>query len=85
MKEGTASNRDRNGPNPAFVVGGVFAVILSLTAVAYTVTVSAVDLVAVGLLGYPIAGTAPFIVISGAILTIPVIIPTALISVKRLS
>ena len=85
MKEGTTPNRDRNGPNPALVVGGVFAVILSLTAVAYTVTVSAVDLVAVGLLGYPIAGTAPFIVISGAILTIPVIIPTALISVKRLS
>jgi drug/metabolite transporter (DMT)-like permease len=72
------------GPNPGVVVGGVFAAIVTLTVVAYAVTVSAVNLLAVDLLAYPVAGVAPFVVITGAILTIPIMIPTALVSMKRL-
>jgi|AntRauMinimDraft_4_1070384.scaffolds.fasta_scaffold00010_40 hypothetical protein len=86
MTEEPTANRGTAGPSPAVVVVGVvFAAILALTATAYTVAVSVVNVVTVDLLGYPIAGIAPFVVISGAILTIPVIVPTALISVKRLS
>ncbi|WP_049984439.1 hypothetical protein [Halorubrum sp. BV1] len=80
-----ASDDAARGPNPVTVVGIVFATIVSLTVVAYTVTVSAVNLLAVEVLAYPVSGVAPFIVITGAILTIPIMIPTALISMKRLS
>ncbi len=78
------SSASEGGPNAALVVGVVFSAIVTLTVVAYSVTVSAVDLLAVDLLAYPVAGVAPFVVITGAILTIPIMIPTALISMKRL-
>ncbi|QWC19760.1 hypothetical protein [Halorubrum sp. 2020YC2] len=77
-------NEEAGGPNAALVVGVVFSTIVALTVIAYTVTVSAVNALAVDLLAYPIAGVAPFVVITGAILTIPIMIPTALISMKRL-
>jgi len=43
-----------------------------------------VDWVTVGMLAYPAAGIAPFAVITGAILTIPIVIPTVLVSLKLL-
>ena len=79
------SNGAADGPNAAIVVGVVFSTIVALTVIAYTVTVSAVNALAVDVLAYPIAGVAPFVVITGAILTIPIVIPTALVSMKRLS
>jgi len=78
------SSASGEGPNAAVVVGVVFSAIVTLTVIAYTVTVSAVNLLTVDLLAYPIGGVAPFVVITGAILTIPIMIPTALISMKRL-
>jgi len=61
------------GPEPRGRRRGVFAAIVTLTVVAYAVTVSAVNLwLAVDLLAYPVAGVAPFVVITGAILTIPI-------------
>ncbi|ELZ36608.1 hypothetical protein [Halorubrum tebenquichense] len=84
MSGESSPNESGDGPNPAIVVGVVFSAIVALTVIAYTVTVSAVNLLTVDLLAYPIAGVAPFVVITGAILTIPIMIPTALISMKRL-
>ncbi|WP_049890421.1 hypothetical protein [Natronorubrum sulfidifaciens] len=66
------------------VVLGSFGVILLLSAVAYAVTVNIVNWVTVDFLAYPVHAVAPFVVISGAILTIPIIIPTVLVSVKVL-
>ncbi|TKX78878.1 hypothetical protein EXE53_18870 [Halorubrum sp. SD626R] len=85
MSGETTSDDATRSPNPVTVVGVVFATIVSLTVAAYAVTVSAVNLLAVEVLAYPVSGVAPFVVITGAILTIPIMIPTALISMKRLS
>lgn len=74
--------RQQSGRHPAGVVAGTFSVIVMLAAVAYTVTVNVVDWVTVGWLAYPAADVAPFVVITGAILTIPIVIPTVLVSVK---
>ncbi|AZQ13920.1 MULTISPECIES: hypothetical protein [Halorubrum] len=71
-------------PHPAVVVGGVFATIVTLTLVAYAVAVNTINLLAVDVLAYPVGAVAPFVVITGAILTIPIVIPTALVSLKRL-
>jgi len=67
------------GQRVAGVVTGVFTTIVGLAAVAYLSMVHVVDWVTVGLLGYPVVAVAPFVVITGAILTIPILIPTALV------
>jgi len=67
------------GQRVAGVVTGVFTTIVVLAVVAYLSMVHVVDWVTVGLLGYPVVAVAPFVVITGAILTIPILIPTALI------
>jgi hypothetical protein len=69
----------------AGVVVVTFSLLLLLAAVAYSVMVNVVNWAAVGVLAYPVAGIAPFVVISGAILTIPILIPTALITARVLS
>lgn len=80
---GETATGDRNrSPPVAAVVSAVFGVILTLTALAYFVTVNTIDWVTVTVLGYPAHAVAPFVVISGAILTIPIIIPTVLVSMK---
>lgn len=66
----------------AGVVLGAFSVFVSLAAVAYSVIVNVVDWVIVDFLTYPLEGVAPFVVITGAILTIPIVIPTVLITSK---
>ena len=66
------------------VVTVTFSAILLLAAVTYSVTVNVVDWVTVDVLTYPVEGIAPFVVISGAILTIPVLLPTVLVSVRFL-
>ncbi|MDQ2053792.1 MULTISPECIES: hypothetical protein [Halobellus] len=71
-------------PGAATVVAGTFSVIVLLAAVSYSVMANVVNWVAVDLLTYPVQGVAPFVVISGAILTIPILIPTALVSVQFL-
>ncbi|MDZ7850115.1 MAG: hypothetical protein U5K70_04625 [Halodesulfurarchaeum sp.] len=42
-----------------------------------------VDWAAVDLLAYPANGVAPFAVISAAILTVAIIVPTALVTVNK--
>ena len=76
---------NRSARSVAGVVVSVFSLIVLLAAVAYSVMVNVVDWVTVGVLAYPVAGIAPFVVISGAILTIPILIPTALITARVLS
>ncbi|WP_318566725.1 hypothetical protein [Salinigranum marinum] len=66
------------------VVTGLFSVIVVLAAVAYAVMVNVVDWVTVDVLTYPVGGVAPFVVITGAILTIPVVVPTVVVAVKLL-
>lgn len=86
----TADNRtDRderdsgdNGPNVGVVGGVVFTAVTLLAAVAYTVMLNIVDWVAVSVLSYPVAGIAPFAVITGAILTIPIVVPTVLVTAR---
>lgn len=63
---------------------GVFGLIATLAVVAYTIAITLVDWVAISVLSYPVAGVAPFIVITAAILTIPIIVPTVFVSAKRL-
>jgi len=72
----------RSGWQAASVIGGSFSVIVLLAAVAYSLIVNVVDWVTVGWLAYPAADVAPFVVITGAILTIPIVIPTVLVSLK---
>jgi len=74
--------RAGSGRNAATIVAGSFSVIVLLAAIAYAVIVNVVDWVAVGLLAYPVSGVAPFVVITGAILTIPIVIPTVFVSLK---
>ncbi|MEZ3117999.1 hypothetical protein RYH80_18945 [Halobaculum sp. MBLA0147] len=69
------------GQSPLAVAVPVFAVVVTFASVAYGILVSIVDL-AVGVLAYPVASTAPFIVITGAILTIPVLAVTTLITTR---
>jgi len=66
------------------IVVRVFGGIVLLAAVAYAVMLHVVDWVTVDMLAYPAAGIAPFAVITGAILTIPIVIPTVLVSLKLL-
>ncbi|MFC4540996.1 hypothetical protein ACFO5R_03515 [Halosolutus amylolyticus] len=68
----------------AGVVTGVFSALVLLAAASYSVIVSVVNWVTVGFLAYPVSGVAPFVVISGAILTMPIVIPTVLVTVKIL-
>ena len=63
---------------------GVFGLIATLAVIAYTIAITLVDWVAISVLSYPVAGVAPFIVITAAILTIPIIVPTVFVSAKRL-
>ncbi|MFC5133899.1 MULTISPECIES: hypothetical protein [Haloferacaceae] len=80
---GTTGTTERGESPPiAAVAPVVFGVVLSLTAFAYFVTVNAIDWVTVTVLAYPVQAVAPFVVISGAILTIPIIIPTVLVTMK---
>jgi hypothetical protein len=74
----------RSVQSVAGVVAGSFSVVLLLAAVAYSVMANVVNWVAVDVLTYPVQGVAPFVVISGAILTIPILIPTVLITVQIL-
>ena len=88
-KERAETNEEtETGSNSVGRVAGVitvtFSVLLLLAAVSYSVTVNVVDWVTVDVLTYPVEGIAPFVVISGAILTIPVLIPTVLVSAKFL-
>lgn len=69
------------GRSPLAVAVPVFAVVVTFAAVAYGLLVSVVDL-AVGALAYPVAPTAPFVVITGAILTIPVLAVTTLVTTR---
>lgn len=68
----------------AGVVAGSFSGIVLLAAISYAVMANVVNWVALDILAYPEQGVAPFVVISGAILTIPILIPTVLISVRVL-
>ncbi|RLM84078.1 hypothetical protein D3D02_15375 [Halobellus sp. Atlit-38R] len=83
VQEQTETSNE-SAPGAATVVAGTFSVIVLLAAVAYSVMANVVNWVAVDLLTYPVQGVAPFVVISGAILTIPILIPTALVSVQFL-
>ena len=65
------------------VVISAFVVVVLLAAIAYTVILAVVNWAAVSLLAYPVNAVAPFAVISGAILTIAIIVPTALITVTK--
>jgi hypothetical protein len=69
----------RSARSVASVVTIVFSLIVFLAAVAYGVMVNVVNWVTVEVLTYPVEGVAPFVVISGAILTIPILIPTVLV------
>ena len=79
------SDSTGSGPSPplAGVVVGAFSVIVLLAAIAYTVMLAVVNWAAVDLLAYPTGPIAPFAVISGAILTIAIIVPTALVTVNK--
>ena len=77
------SNTADSSPPLAGVVVGAFGVVVLLAAIAYTVILAVVDWAAVDLLAYPANAIAPFAVISGAILTIAIIVPTALITVNK--
>lgn len=57
---------------------------ISRTTVAYTSILYILDWVTIGLLAYHIRGAARFVVSTGSILTIRVVVPTALISMKLL-
>lgn len=72
-----------SSPPLAGVVVGAFSVVALLASVAYTIALGVIDWVAFDLLTYPADAVAPFAVISGAILTIAVIVPTALITVNK--
>lgn len=79
----SSSSTTDSSPPLAGVVVGAFSVVVLLAAIAYTVILAVVDWAAVGLLSYPPDAVAPFAVISGAILTIAIIVPTALITVNK--
>ncbi|MDQ2052058.1 hypothetical protein RBH26_16395 [Natronolimnohabitans sp. A-GB9] len=64
------------------VVSATFGVVVLLAAVSYSVIVNVVNWITIDVLMYPVQPVAPFVVISGAILTIPILIPTVLVSVK---
>jgi hypothetical protein len=72
---------EETGQSPLAVAVPVFAVVVTFAAVAYGLLVSVVD-VLVGVLAYPVASTAPFVVITGAILTIPVLAVTTLVTTR---
>ncbi len=72
----------RSAQHVVSVVTVTFSVIVLLAAVSYSVTVNVVNWMTVDVLTYPVRSVAPFVVISGAILTIPVVIPTVLVSMK---
>lgn len=83
----TTTESGATGVSIRRVVGtitGVFGIVAALALTAYTVALTLVDWVAIGVLSYPVAGVAPFIVITAAILTIPIIVPTVFVSAKRL-
>ena len=80
--EENAEARAASGRRIAGIVTGSFSVVVLLAAVSYAVMVSVVNWVTVGLLSYPVGGVAPFVVITGAILTIPIVVPTVLVSVR---
>lgn len=67
------------------IVFGTFSIIATLAAFAYIIAITVVDWIAIDILAYPTAGAAPFVVITGAILTIPIVVPTVFVSVKRIS
>jgi hypothetical protein len=77
------STSDGSSPPLMGVVVSAFVVVVLLAAIAYTIILGVVDWVAVSLLRYPVNTVAPFAVISGAILTIAIIVPTALITVTK--
>lgn len=80
-----SSNKDSTGASPSLAgtVVGAFSVVVLLASIAYTVILSVVTWAAVNLLGYPVNAVAPFVVISGAILTIAIIVPTTLVTVSK--
>ncbi len=84
MTAETAETADREGPPVAAVVTVAFATIVTLTLSAYFLAVNLIDWATVTHLAYPADEVAPFVVITGAILTIPIMIPTALVTMRSL-
>ena len=79
-----ADTCDESAKCVAGVVSVTFGTILLLATISYSLIVHVVDWMTVDVLGYPVEVVAPFIVITGAILTIPIVIPTVFVSLKRL-
>lgn len=80
-----SSNKNSTEESPSLVgvVVGAFSVVVLLASIAYTVILSVVNWAAINLLAYPVNAVAPFAVISGAILTIAIIVPTTLVTVNK--
>jgi|APHM01.1.fsa_nt_gi hypothetical protein len=73
---------DESSPNLAVVTTVVFATVTLLAGTAYVVMFNIVNWVALDLLSYSADGAEPFVIITGAILTIPIVIPTVLVAVR---
>jgi len=83
----TKTKADATGMSMQQALGtivGIFGLIITLATIAYTVAITLIDWVAISILAYPVAGVAPFVVITAAILTIPIVVPTVFLSAKRL-
>lgn len=85
VEEDPESETGADGGSPrrlARVIPVAFAVIVILTAISYVVMLNVVNWVAIDMLSYPLQGVSPFVVITGAILTIPIVVPTVFVSMK---
>lgn len=62
------------------ILSGAFVAVVLLTAIAYAVMMHVVDWIAVESLSYPTQAIAPFVVVATALVTLAIVVTTALIT-----
>lgn len=81
-QESATQTPSESGPPLPVIVAVVFSTITVLAGLAYLAMFSVVDWVVFDAVSYSVDGAEPFVIITGAILTIPIVVPTVLVAAR---
>ena len=81
-QESATQTAGESSPPLPVIVAVAFTTIVALAGVAYLTMFSVVDWVVFDAVSYSADGAEPFVIITGAILTVPIVIPTVLIAAR---
>lgn len=81
-QESATQTPGESGPPLPVIVAVAFTTITVLAGLGYLTMFSVVDWIVFDVVSYSVDGTEPFVIITGAILTVPIVIPTVLVAAR---